>query len=351
MNNTMEEQKINTGILSFGMSGRVFHAPFIHTNNHFNFTAVVERTTKTAKDIYPGVKSYDSVTDLLADDSIELVIVNTPNYTHFEFAKESLEAGKHVLVEKPAVDNLDQLDKLSAISEKTGKKIFFYQNRRYDSHFMQMKDIIESGQLGQLIEVHMRFDRYNMALGPKKFKENSQYVSSGVAYDLGPHLLDQAFSLFGKPRKIIKTTAINRPESQVPDYFNFYLIYPHNLHVFLTGNLLVADPQSAFIAHGSKGSFIKKMVDVQEQQLIDGMLPTAPGYGIEPEGSEGKLTVVDSNGEKQTSLLTARKGDYNRLFDAVHESLRDHTAYPITMDHIKWQIQSLQAPDFSIIEP
>ncbi|PRD56865.1 Gfo/Idh/MocA family oxidoreductase [Sphingobacterium gobiense] len=347
----MQKQRINTGILSFGMSGRVFHAPFIHTNENFNFTAIVERTTKAAKELYADVRSYNSVTELLADDSIELVIVNTPNYTHFEFAKASLEAGKHVLLEKPAVDNLNQLDKLSELSEKTGKQIFFYQNRRYDSHFMQMKEIIESGQLGKIIEVHMRFDRYNMALGPKEFKEKSQYVSSGVAYDLGPHLLDQAFSLFGKPNKIIKTTAINRPESQVPDFFNFHLIYSDNLQVFLTGNLLVADPQSAFVVHGSTGSFIKKMVDVQERQLINGMLPTASEYGIEPEESEGRLTVVDGNGEKQMVLLPAQKGDYNLLFNAVYESLRNDAAYPITIDHIRWQIEALQAPDFSIIEP
>lgn len=347
----MEKQKINTGILSFGMSGRVFHAPFIHTHDNFNFTAVVERTKKVAEEIYPGVRSYDNVADLLADNSIELVIVNTPNYTHFEFAKDSLEAGKHVLLEKPAVDNLDQLEKLSEVSEKTGKKIFFYQNRRYDSHFMQVKDIIESGQLGQIIEAHIRFDRYNIALGPKEFKENNQYVSSGVAYDLGPHVLDQAFSIFGKPAKIIKTTAINRPESKVPDYFNFHLVYPDGLQVFLTGNLLVADPQPAFVVHGSKGTFTKKMADVQEQQLIDGMLPNMSGYGIEPEGYEGKLVIVDEAGKKQTSFLPAQKGNYNLLFDAVYESLRNQVAYPIPMDHIKWQIESLQAPDFSIIKP
>ncbi len=344
----MEKQRINTGILSFGMSGRVFHAPFIYTNDNFDFTAVVERTKKTAKEIYPDVKSYDSVSDLLADDSIELVIVNTPNYTHFEFAKESLEAGKHILLEKPAVDNLDQLEKLSEISEKTGKKIFFYQNRRYDSHFMQVKEVIESGQLGKIIEAHIRFDRYNMELGPKEFKENSQYVSSGVAYDLGPHVLDQAFSVFGKPNNIIKTTAINRPGSQVPDFFNFHLLYPDNLQVFLTGNLLVADPQPAFVVHGTKGTFTKKMVDVQERQLIDGMLPNVPGYGVEPEGSEGKLVTVDGKGEKQTSLLTAQKGNYNLLFDAIYDSLRNQAAYPITIDQIKWQIEALQAPDFSL---
>lgn len=346
----MEIQQINTGILSFGMSGRVFHAPFVHTNDHFNFTAVVERTTKAAHEVYPGVKSYDSVADLLADDRIELVIVNTPNYTHFEFAKDSLEAGKHVLLEKPAVDNLDQLDQLSKISEKTGKKIFFYQNRRYDSHFMQVKEVIESGELGKIIEMHIRFDRYNIALGPKIFKEDSRYTSSGIAYDLGAHVLDQAFSIFGKPSKIIKTTASNRPGSQVPDFFNFHLLYPDDLHVFLTGSLLVADPQPAFVIHGSKGTFTKKMADVQERQLIDGMLPNAPGYGVEPEGNEGKLVVVDEAGEKHTSLLSAQKGDYNRIFDAVYENLRNQVPYPITIDHIKWQIASLEAQDLSIVE-
>lgn len=346
----MEKQKINTGILTFGMSGRVFHAPFIHTNDHFEFTAVVERTKKAAKDIYADVKSYDRVDDLLADDNIELVIVNTPNYTHFDYAKAALESGKHVLVEKPAVDNLDQLQALAELSDKTGKQIFFYQNRRYDSHYMQMKAIVESGQLGKIIEAHFRFDRYNTTLGPKEFKENSQYISSGVAYDLGPHLLDQAFALFGKPHKIIKTTAINRPKSQVPDYFNFHLIYPDNLQVFLTGSLLVPDPLPAFVVHGSEGSFVKPMADVQERQLIGGMLPTAPEYGIEPEGSEAKLTTVGSNGEKNTTTLPAQKGDYNLLFEAVYNSLRNGAAYPITLDHIKWQITSLQAPDASIIE-
>lgn len=343
----MEKRRINTGILSFGMSGRVFHAPFIATNDHFDFTAVVERTTKAANAIYPGVTSYDSVAELLADDRLELIIVNTPNYTHFEFSKKALEAGKHILLEKPAVDNLEQLEELSKIGQKSGKNIFFYQNRRYDSHFVQVKEIIESGKLGEIIEVHIRFDRYRRELGPKKFKENDQYVSSGLVYDLGPHVLDQAFDLFGKPDKFVKTTAVNRPGSTVPDFFNFHLFYPNNLHVFLTSNLLVADPQPAFIVHGSQGSFIKKMADVQEDQLLSGMLPNARGYGVEPSGSEGKLVTIDPlTGEKKTSLLPARNGNYNQLFDAVYESLRNQRQNPITIDQIRWQIACLEAADF-----
>ncbi len=156
----MKYTQINTGILSFGMSGRVFHAPFISTNPHFNLSAVVERSKKAAHEFYPGIISYDTMADLLADDTIELVIVNTPNYTHFQYAKEALEAGKHVLIEKPAVDDSAQFDALLAISKQQGKQLFFYQNRRYDSHFLDLKKVIESGELGKLIEVHFRFDRY-----------------------------------------------------------------------------------------------------------------------------------------------------------------------------------------------
>lgn len=121
----MKHTQINTGILSFGMSGRVFHAPFIHTNPHFNLSAVVERSKKNAHEFYPAIKSYDNITELLADESIELVIVNTPNYTHFQYAKDALEAGKHVLIEKPAVDDSTQFDTLLAISKKTRKRLIF----------------------------------------------------------------------------------------------------------------------------------------------------------------------------------------------------------------------------------
>ncbi len=339
----MEHAPINTGILSFGMSGRVFHAPFISTNPHFNLSAVVERSKKAAHEFYPAIKSYDNIAELLADESIELVIVNTPNYTHFQYAKEALEAGKHVLIEKPAVDDSAQFDALLAISEKQGKQLFFYQNRRYDSQFLDIKKVIGSGELGKLIEVHFRFDRYKMELGQKYFKEDTQYISNGITYDLGPHLLDQAISLFGKPIKFSKTTSINRPDSKVADYFHYHLYYPAGLNVYLTGSLLVASPQPAFVIHGTKGSFIKHMTDVQEQQLIDGMLPDDPSYGVELAGFEGKLVTIDAANQKHESFVTPHKGDYNQLFEAIYESLRNNVDYPIKADQIKWQIELLEA--------
>ena len=344
----MQNTQIKTGILSFGMSGRVFHAPFIHTNPHFNLVAVVERSTKTAHKLYPTVKSYDSISELLADESIELVIVNTPNYTHFQFAKEALEAGKHVLLEKPAVDDSKQFDELLDISSAQNKKLFFYQNRRYDSHFLDIKQVIDSKELGKLIEVHFRFDRYKMELGQKYFKEDAQYISNGITYDLGPHLIDQAISLFGKPIKFAKTTSINRPDSKVADYFHYHLYYPEGLNVYLTGSLLVASPQAAFVLHGTQGSFIKNMTDVQEQQLIDGMLPNNPSYGIEPASAKGKLVTIDASNQRKESDITAHKGNYNQLFEDIYESLRNQGDYPIKADQIKWQIEMLEAVDTSV---
>ncbi|MFZ4861604.1 Gfo/Idh/MocA family protein [Sphingobacterium sp. Mn56C] len=343
----MDKQLIHTGILSFGMSGRVFHAPFIHSNPHFKLSAVVERSNKVAHNHYPNIKSYDSVAELLKDDSIELVIVNTPNHTHFELAAEVLAAGKHVLLEKPAVERSAELEELALISARTGKKLFFYQNRRYDSHFLAVKDVIDRGVLGKILEVHIRFDRYKMELGQKDFKENSSYTSSGLVYDLGPHVVDQAISLFGKPQKVIKTTAMNRINSVVPDYFNFHLRYADNLQVFLTGSLLVADPQPAYVLHGTTGSFTKPMADVQEKQLMDGLLPTDPAYGIEADNDAGRLVTIAEDGTKETAFLPAFKGDYNLLFNAIYANLRNNTPYPITLDSIKWQLEVLEAPNFN----
>jgi len=341
----MDSKIINTGILSFGMSGRVFHAPFVEGNPHFNLTAIVERTNKSAVSIYPNVKSYDSITDLLADDNIELVIVNTPNHTHFQFAIEALQAGKHVLLEKPAVESVEQLQHLALLSEQTGKKLFFYQNRRFDSHFMLVKSIIEKGLLGNISEVHIRFDRYKMELGQKDFKESNQYISSGLVYDLGPHVIDQAIDLFGKPKQAFKTSASNREGSKVTDYFHYHLCYSNNLQVFLTSSLLVVDPQAAFVIHGSKGTFTKNMSDVQEEQLIAGIKPSDDQYGIESENFKGKLVTISQDGIKETQFLSSPKGDYNSLFDAIYKNLRHDIDYPITLDQIQWQLELLEMSD------
>jgi len=334
---------IKAGLLAYGMSGRVFHAPFINAHTGFELTAVVERHEKKAAVRYPGIISYDRTEEFLDDSQIELIIVNTPNNTHFALAKQALQAGKHVLVEKPIAATVAEVKELYDLARQVNKHLMVYQNRRWDSDFLSVKEIIESGKLGELIEVHFRFDRYKATLSPKQFKETKSMAPNGLAYDLGPHLVDQAISLFGRPLKFTKTTATYREGSEVDDYFHFHLSYPHNLNVYLTSCLLIAQPLPSFIVHGSLGSYIKDRVDVQEAQLDKSILPTDPTYGIEPEGSESKLVTIGFDGQKNIEVIQSYKGQYIQLFEAVYQAIRNNALYPITEEHIAWQIELLQA--------
>lgn len=336
------EKAIVTGLLAFGMSGKVFHAPFIDAHPGFKFHAVLERNQKKAAVDYPGVKSYDNFEELVSDPEIELVIVNTPNFTHADYTRRSLQAGKHVLVEKPFTATSAEAKELFELARSLGKKIFIYHNRRWDSDCTSIQKIVESGQLGQINEVHYRYDRYRKAIGPKIFKEEP-HPASGLLYDLGPHLLDQAISLFGKPDSFYKVLGKHRPDTKVDDYFMIHLAYPNDLNVFLTSSLLVADPQKAFVLHGSAGSFIKGRSDVQEEQLLKGMKLSNPVYGIEPAESKGRLTIIDDQGNPDVTYIDSENGNYIGLFEAVYQSIINEKPYPITEDQIIIQLEILEA--------
>ncbi|MFD1258385.1 Gfo/Idh/MocA family oxidoreductase [Mucilaginibacter terrae] len=335
---------IVTGILSFGMSGRVFHAPFVNAHQGFKLKGVLERKHKNAADYYPSIVSYNTIEELLGDEEIELVIVNTPNYLHYEQTKQALQAGKHVLVEKPATATTAQLLELFDIAKQYKRHLLVYQNRRWDSDFLSVKEVIESGRLGKLIEVHFRYDRYKPVLSPKAFKETADVEASGLVYDLGPHLLDQVISLFGKPLTSNKVTAAHRQESEVVDYFSYQLTYPHQLMVYVTSGILVAQPLPSFVVHGSAGSYIKSRCDVQEAQLLsETMKPTDEGYGIEPEGCEGQLTLMDENSNKIVEQIKAKPSNYINLFEAVYQTITNGALYPVTDEHIAWQVELLEA--------
>jgi len=333
---------IVTGIMAYGMSGRIFHAPFITTNPGFKLKAIVERHEKKAAKTYPQVLSYDSIDELINDEEIELIIVNTPNYLHFEHATQALNAGKHVLIEKPAAVTSEEVTQLYELGRKVDRKVMVYQNRRYDSGFQSVKEVIESGKLGELIEVHFRFDRYKAAIGPKLFKEKKDMPANGLVYDLGAHLVDNAISLFGKPLSFDKVTAIHREGSEVPDYFSFRLTYPHQLNVYLTSSMLTVEPGPGFMVNGSIGTYIKNRTDTQEAQLDAGMLPTDTAYGIEPEGSEGKLVTIGIDDQKNTEWVPSKKGCYEQIFESVYHTIRDNALFPVTEEQVAWQLELLE---------
>ncbi len=333
--------RINTGLLAYGMSGKVFHAPFVSTHPGFNLKGIVERNQKLAQKDYPEIISYNSVEELLNDKLIDLVIINTPNNTHYKYAKQALNAGKHILVEKPFTATTQQAKELFSLAKSVGKKALVYQNRRYDSGFNAVKKVIESGKLGKLVEVHFRYDRYRNEISPKAFKEEL-VEATGLQYDLGPHLLDQAIALFGKPEKFNKILSKNRANTKVDDYFAIQLTYPNELTVFLTASMLVADIPAAFVVNGMMGSFSKNHADVQEGQLLKGMKPTAEGYGVEDPADAGKLTLVTKDGGRSTAFISSEKGNYPGIFEAVYQSIANEKPYPITEADVLTQLEILE---------
>ncbi|MBJ6110507.1 Gfo/Idh/MocA family oxidoreductase [Hymenobacter sp. BT523] len=339
----MSTAPIRTALLAYGMSGKLFQAPFLSAHAGFDLVGVAERTEQRMHRDYPGIRSYPSVAELLADPSLELVVVNTPSNTHFDLASQALRAGKHVLLEKPVATSVTQLQELLALAQQAGRHLLAYHNRRWDTDFGAVRRVVESGQLGQLIEVHFRFDRYKQALNPKKFKEEV-LPGSGLLYDLGPHLIDQAIGLFGQPLSFHKTAGHYRADTQVDDYFSLHLRYPQGLNVWLTSGLLIADPVPAYVLHGTHGSYQKGRTDPQEAQLLAGMSPLAPDYGREKPGEEARLTVAGPDGTLATRPDAAAPGNYLGLFDAVHQTIRHNAPYPIRAEQLLWQNELLEAP-------
>ncbi|MVZ64316.1 oxidoreductase [Sphingobacterium sp. DK4209] len=337
----MLDQQIITGIMSYGMSGRIFHAPFIGANPKFKLRAVVERTNKNAQVDYPDIISYQSIDDLLDDPEIELVVVNTPNDTHVAFAEKALRAGKHVLIEKPVAPTAKEAAYLFDLAERCGKLLLPYHNRRFDSDYQSLKTVIEGQRVGRPIELHIRFDRFKPNIGVKAFKEKKQ-AASGILYDLGSHLLDQVIALFGRPKSMTKIKGVFREDSVVDDYGSIILNYAGGLNVFITTSLLVANPQASFVLHGTKGSFVKERTDTQESQLLAGMLPTADVFGVEPENKEGLLTFENELKELETALIQSERGAYMTLFDEVYESIRNGKPYFVNKDQIVWQLEILE---------
>jgi len=335
------EKPIKTGILSFGMSGKIFHSPFLDAHDGFELTAVVERSEKKAFQYYPYIKSYTSVEELLDDPNIELVVVNTPNLTHFDYALKCLHAGKNVLMEKPFTITSDEAKQLFQVATKSRLKILPYQNRRFDSDCLSIRNIIDSGKLGQLVEVHIRYDRFRDTISPKLFKETPG-PGSGLMYDLGPHLLDQAISLFGKPLHWKKTLGIFRKNSLVDDYVHIHLEFPQGLNVFLTASLMVIDAQPGFVIHGTRGSYIKQRTDSQEKQLLAGMSPDNPNFGLEESGKEGILTTLMEDGSTFQEKIISEKSTYLNLFDQVFQCIRHGALFPVTEDQIIQQLEILE---------
>ena len=306
---------IRTALLSFGMSGRVFHAPFIHLHPGFTLVSCWERTHQLIQSHYPSVESVSDMNQILNDPSIDLIIVNTPIYTHFDYAQKALHAGKHIVVEKAFTSYYSEALALEALAKEKGKHIFVYQNRRLDSDFLTVKKVFDSGVLGDIVEAEFHFDRFNGAQSPKLHKEIPG-PGAGIVKDLGPHIIDQALYLFGKPDAVFADFRMTRPETQVEDLFEILLYYP-SLRVRLKAGYYFKEPVPSYQLHGKKGSFLKVRADKQEPDLVAGLLPEGDSWGTETEEAFGVLHI---DGQEPVRI-PSEKGDYMKFYNNVHDTL------------------------------
>ncbi len=318
---------IRTVILSFGMSGRVFHAPFISLNPGFKLVGIWERTTNASLAFYPHIHIYRSLEEVLNDQNIDLVIVNTPTNTHYEFAKKALEAGKHVVVEKAFTTTLSEAIELTELAKAKNKKISVFQNRRWDSDFKTVQKIISEGWLGNVVEAEIHFDRFKESLSPKVHKEKVG-PGAGTLNDLGPHLIDQAICLFGMPNAVFADLRIMRAHSEVDDYFEL-LLYYNDKPVRLKSGYLVREAVPSYIIHGNKGSFLKSRADVQEVALLANQLPNSVDWGKEPEEEQG-LLHTEKDGVVIRKKIPSLKGNYGEYYEAVRRAIMEDAPMPVS---------------------
>jgi scyllo-inositol 2-dehydrogenase (NADP+) len=339
-------QTIKTALCSFGMSGWVFHAPFISRHTGFELYGVWERSKNLAAEKYPSIKTFRELDALLADAAIDLVVVNTPSITHFEYTQKALQAGKHVIVEKPFTATVAEAEALIQLAKEKNKLLSVFHNRRYDSDFLTVKNVIESGQLGAIKEAEIHFDRFTPALSPKAHKEvNTPAV--GVVYDLGAHVIDAALQLFGLPDAVLGDMMAMREHSLVDDYFEILLYYPA-MRVRLKATMFAKQPQG-FIIHGSKGSFVKSRGDVQEIQLQQHKDPVDADYGIEPEAEWG-LLHAEKNGVFVKEILQSLPGNYTTYYDGVYAAISNNAPLPVTATEAQNVIRVIEAAYLSFKE-
>jgi predicted dehydrogenase len=326
------------------MSGKLFHAPFINAHPGFELIGAWERSQQKIKQDYPSCHSYTSLESLLQDDAIELVVVNTPNYTHFEMAKACLLAGKNVLVEKAFTPTIAEALELFEVAKKMNKVVTVYQNRRFDSDFKTFQVVLESGALGDIVDVSIRFDRYKPEVSPKIHKE-TPLPGAGILYDLGPHIVDQALVLFGLPDKIFANIRTTRPNALVPDWFELMLYYPQ-ITVKLGGGFLTKEALPSFVANGVNGSFMKERTDIQEFQLLQGLSPLDPSYGIEISQPKGLIHYTNEVKDIRKNISTL-PGNYLEFYEQLYQAIRNNSAPPVTQEIALAVIQILNAAEIS----
>ncbi|MGC2165566.1 MAG: oxidoreductase [Gallionella sp.] len=313
-------------LVGYGYAGKTIHAPLIGCVENLNLVAVCSSNPEKVLVDFPAVEVSASLDALFADTQIDAVAIATPNDTHFSLAKQSLLAGKHVVVDKPFTVTAAQARELKSLAEKGKLVLSAFHNRRWDSDFLTLRKVVASQELGELVSFESRFDRFRPEVRTRWREQIGD--GTGLWYDLGPHLLDQALQLFGCPIALQADFATQRDGGKATDYFHVLLRYDR-LRVILHASMLVADESPRFILRGVSGSYAKFGLDTQEESLKCGVSPSSAHYGEDPR--EGVLQTPAS-APGVTRLVPNLRGDYRLFYSGFRDAVLLNTANPVSLE-------------------
>ena len=309
-------KNINVGIIGYGLSGRVFHGIIIKSLPGFTIKKVVTRDTDKKNQAIKDLKDVVVVNnpdDLFKDKEIDLIVICTPNTSHASLAEKAMKANKHVVVEKPFTVTSEEASRLIDISKETKRVLSVYHNRRFDSDYKTVKRIIKEKRLGRLVEFESHFDRFRNDFKTNAWREEA-LPGSGILYDLGAHLIDQALDLFGMPKEVYGDLRAQR-KGKADDNFELILYYT-DLKVTLKAGMLVKEELPRFILQGSEGAYVKYGMDVQEEALKSGEIPVDGTWGTEPESLWGVLNTIDDREQ-----IRSEQGDYRDCYKNIYDAV------------------------------
>ena len=316
-------EPIRVGVVGFGLAGQIFHAAVIHETRGLELAAIVERSGKRAAQQYPHANVVSTVDEMLADSSIRLCVVATPNDVHRALAEQCLKAGRHVVVDKPLALSSEDAAALARLAKSKKVLLSAFHNRRWDGDFQTIEQLLGSGRIGNPVCFESHFDRFRLELKPGAWRE-SVGNGAGILHDLGPHLIDQALALFGQPTSLWADIRILRPNAQVDDTFDIQFTYEdaeaeelRSLRVWLRSTMVAASPGARFLLHGTKGSYEKWGLDPQEAALKEGARFADEGFGKEPARSWGTFITPGAAPEPVPTL----PGDYRKYYENVRDAV------------------------------
>jgi predicted dehydrogenase len=315
------ESPVRVALIGFGFAGRVFHAPLITATEGLRLAVIGSSRPQAARSAYPGAEVVSDPLSAARHPGVDLVVIATPNDSHAPLAEAALRAGKHVVVDKPFTITLAEARSLAVTAREVGRVLSVFQNRRWDSDFLGVSREIGAGRIGEVVEFRSEIGR-NRPEVRDRWRERAG-PGSGLWYDLGPHLIDQALLLFGPPDSVHADLQTQRDGGSAVDWFHAVLGHGRT-RVILTSSMLAPDAPPRFLVRGSKGSLIKRGGDPQEDQLRAGKRPGDPGWGEDPDPL---LAIVGGNAPVQHPVPP---GDYPAYYAALLDAIREAEDAPVT---------------------